>query len=170
MFVLAVAVCVAATFLMYCAYYPLKYQNYIAEYSSKFNISPALVCAVINAESSFDKDAVSNKGAVGLMQIMPSTAKAISAALDENFDESNLFDVKTNIKYGSFYLSQLLKQFEFDEALCAYNAGMGKVLGWLKNPQYSTDGQHLHTIPYPQTKAYVEKVKKNINFYQNKII
>lgn len=166
--VLTMTVCLVINFLMYNLYYPLKYQSQIILYAEEYQLDEALICAIINTESSFEETAVSNKGAIGLMQIMPSTAKAISEALDENFDVEQLFSAETNIKYGCYYLSVLLKQFEFEEALCAYNAGPSKVRGWLKNSEYSSDGQHLNSIPYSETRNYVEKVKKNIKFYQNK--
>ena len=158
---LTMTICLVINFLMYSLYYPLKYQSQIEFYAQEYLLDEALICAVINTESGFEEDVISSKGAVGLMQLMPSTAKAISEALDEPFDEKDLLNAEVNIKYGCHYLAMLLKQFDFDEALCAYNAGMGKVRGWLKNPRYSADGQHLNSIPYAETKAYVEKVKKN---------
>ena len=127
-----------------------------------------LICAIINVESGFEKEALSNKGASGLMQLMPETAQSIANALDENFDKEDLFNAETNIKYGSYYIASLLKNFNLEEALCAYNAGPTKVRGWLKNPEYSSDGVTLNVIPYAETRQYVERVKKNINFYQNK--
>lgn len=163
-------VCLLINFLLYSFFYPLKYQNIINLYAQEFKVDAALICAVINAESSFDKDAVSNKGAIGLMQIMPTTARSLSYAFDEDFESQDLFDENVNIKYGTYYLSVLLQSFDLREALCAYNAGPTKVRSWLKNAQYSCDGEHLQVIPFKETREYVQKVEKNIKFYQNKII
>ncbi len=159
---------IGITFLLYQLIYPLRYRDEISFYAKEFNLPEPIICAIINVESGFEKDALSNKGACGLMQLMPDTAQSIAYALDENFEKDNLFQPETNIKYGSYYISSLLKNFELEEALCAYNAGPTKVRGWLKNPEYSSDGVKLSVIPYEETRLYVERVKKNINFYQNK--
>lgn len=159
----------ALSFLMYQIYYPTKYSSQIALASSEYSVGEALIYALINVESSFDKNAVSPKGAKGLMQLMPSTASSIAAVLDEPFLEEDLFDEETNIRYGTYYIHILLAQFDFDEAICAYNAGPSKVRSWLKNPDYSCDGEHLDRIPYPETERYLQKVKKNFSYYKNKI-
>ncbi len=167
-FLFATVICVVINFLLYNLYYPLKYENYINLYAQEFSVDKSLICAIINTESSFDKNALSLKGAVGLMQILPSTGKAIAESFNDNFEINLLYDENVNIKYGSFYLSKLLSQFNFDEAICAYNAGPTKVKNWLNNPNYSDDGKCLKSIPYSETKNYLEKVKKNLKFYRNK--
>lgn len=164
---LVTAVVVAMTFLIYHLAYPLKYENMIISASLEFSIQPELIAAVINSESSFDKNATSNKGAEGLMQLMPTTANMLAAQLGmENVD---LFDPETNIKLGSFYLSQLFARFDnFEVAICAYNAGPGRVSSWLKDERYSNDGKTLSNIPFSETATYLEKVVKNAKIYQNR--
>ena len=158
---------VALTFLMYNLAYPLKYQDMIISASLRFEVEAPLIAAVINSESSFDKTAISNKGAVGLMQLMPSTAQAIAGQLEKS--EYDLFDPETNIEFGSFYLSKLLKSFSnFEAAICAYNAGPSRVREWLSDENYSSDGETLFHIPYPETQKYLENVLKNLKFYQNR--
>lgn len=168
MVLLSALICACITFLFYSLYYPLKFRAQIENTAAEFDLPAALICSIINVESSFNENACSNRGALGLMQLMPETASSIAVALDENFNENMLYDGETNIRYGAYYISSLLKSFEFEEALCAYNAGPTRVRGWLKSPQYSDDGVKLKSIPYSETREYVERVKKNLNFYQKK--
>lgn len=168
--------------------YPLKYTEEINAASEEFGVSSELIASIINAESHFNERAVSNKGAVGLMQIMPSTAEfVIKKMVNENvqdksdedlqlnlFDyqkgEGELFDPLTNIRIGTCYISYLIKKFKnIDTALCAYNAGEGKVAEWLNKSEYSVDKISLKTIPYRETNNYVEKVNINLKVYSRKI-
>ena len=142
-------------------YYPA-----VAEYSKKSNIDPALALAVIRAESGFDKNAKSKKGAVGLMQIMPETAAYIASLCDYG-GEIDLLDPDCNICLGCAYLSYLLNKFKNEKvAVCAYNAGETKVAGWLKSKEYSIDGKDLVKIPYAETREYFFKVEKYKNRYE----
>ena len=85
------------------------------------------------------------------------------------FEKMNLYEPKTNIKYGCFYLKYLAKKFKTEkEILCAYNAGETTVLMWLKNDSLSDDGKLLKEIPYAVTKAYAEKIIKNKKYYLNR--
>ncbi|MBO7187575.1 MAG: lytic transglycosylase domain-containing protein, partial [Clostridia bacterium] len=134
-------------------------------YSQKNDLSPYLVYAVILAESSFNKNVVSSAGAVGLMQVMPSTAKFIAKNLGEI--EYDLFDAKTNIKFGTYYLRYLLDKFSvLETALLAYNAGEGTVKNWLKNSEYSKDGVSIFNVPFKETREYLEKILKYQKKYQ----
>ena len=99
-----------------------RYDRFIRNISRDHGISPALVKAVIKAESGFDPNAVSPVGAIGLMQVMPETARRVGI--------HDPYDPQSNIRAGVRYLKQLLDQFEDDEslALAAYNSGPAKVL------------------------------------------
>jgi soluble lytic murein transglycosylase len=142
-----------------------KYGNAVTKYGYQFNVDGNLIFAVMKAESNFDETAVSDKGAVGLMQILPSTGEFISRKLNEEFDRNLLFDYETNIKYGAWYLSYLKGKFDdFICVLAAYNAGEGNVAYWLT--KYSDDGIHLNSIPYKETENYVNKVKSYYNNYK----
>lgn len=135
--------------------YPRKYESIVNIYSSEFEVDSALVFAVIKAESNFDPSAISSAGAVGLMQLLPSTAKWIAYEFNEEYLEENLFVPEINIKYGCFYLSYLTKKFNsIIEVICAYNAGEGVVRNWLREYGKIT----ADNIPYPETKAYYEKI------------
>ncbi len=147
----------------------MKYQEEIIENAKLNDLSPALIASIINVESGFRKDVVSNKGAIGLMQIMPQTAEWICSKNSLNFDELDLKDEKTSIKLGSQYLEILTNTFEnLDSAICAYNAGPSKVKSWLANEEYSKDGVKLNKIPYKETSDYLNKVKKNLRHYSNR--
>lgn len=149
--------------------YPMEYSNYIFNYSKKYNLSPYMVAAVIKAESDFDKDAVSNKDARGLMQITPSTARWAAEQMKiKNFHEEMLYDEELNIRMGCWYLSNLISEFGIDMkiVLAAYNGGRGNVRKWLNNYENSSDGKTLSYIPFKETDEYVKKVNVNYNMYR----
>ena len=149
--------------------YPLSYQTLIKKYSEKYDVDPYLVAAIINVESKFDKNAVSNKNARGLMQIAPITGKWASEELNiDDFDVEDLFDPELNIMIGSWYLNVLSQEFDnnLQLILAAYNAGSGNVVRWLQNKMYSEDGKSLMIIPFNETKDFVKKVQKNISIYK----
>ncbi|MBE7091513.1 MAG: lytic transglycosylase domain-containing protein [Clostridiales bacterium] len=147
--------------------YPVRYTELVKRYAEENSFSPAFIFAVIYAESGFNANAVSKKGAVGLMQIMPQTAGFIAGRNGYDYLESYLTNPEYNIRTGCRYLSYLRARF-LDEStlLAAYNAGEGNVGEWLKNPKYSVDGKILSKIPYPETQNYVQKVQKLKNKYE----
>lgn len=148
--------------------YPIGYKTMIVEYSKEYNLDPYLVASIINVESKYDKDALSQKDARGLMQISPSTGKWASEVLGiENYSEDILFDPETNIRIGTWYLSTLFKEFNnnLDSVLAAYNAGSGNVNKWLNDENYSRDKTSLAIIPFQETKDYLVRVKKNYKVY-----
>lgn len=149
--------------------YPLNYQEHILTYSKEYNLDPNLVAAVIKAESDFDKDALSHRGAYGLMQIMPDTADWIAAQSGmKEITYDALYTPEINIKMGCWYLDNLSKEFNGDInlILAAYNGGRGNVQKWLNDEEYSKDGKNLHLIPFKETDGYVKKVNKNYKIYK----
>ncbi|MBE7053293.1 MAG: lytic transglycosylase domain-containing protein [Ruminococcaceae bacterium] len=147
-------------------YYPLKHEVLIENISSKYNVDKYLVMGVISAESRFDINAKSHKGAKGLMQLTDSTAMWCNNNFNLNYKNIDLFSAETNIEIGCIYLEYLIDTYEsIETALAAYNAGPGNVNKWLKNENYSKDGKTLDVIPYGETKDYVEKVTKRRNSY-----
>lgn len=142
--------------------YPLKYRELIEQYGDKYDISYELLAAVIYTESGFDENAVSGVGAVGLMQLMPTTAEEIAWRLGEDYSTVNIKDPETNIAYGSFYLNYLYRYLgeNWDTACAAYNAGIGKVSSWLKDSAYSDDGVSLKSIPIAETDNYIKRINK----------
>ena len=143
--------------------YPQKYKDLILEYSTQYELDPVLVASVINVESKYNTSALSSAGAVGLMQVKPSTATWI---MDEDITQEQLTEPELNIKVGCLYLSQLLEQFNNLEcALAGYNAGPNNVETWLIMEEYSTDGAKLISTPFEETNNYIAKVKSNMIIY-----
>lgn len=150
-------------------FYPLKYRENIIKYSEEYDLSPYLVAAVIKTESNFKPNAKSNKGAHGLMQITPSTAKWAAEKMKiDDYKENMLTDPEFNIRMGCWYIDNLKKEFDGDMnlVLAAYNGGRGNVQKWLSDNNHSKDGKSLYHIPFKETDEYVKKVKVNYNIYK----
>jgi len=148
--------------------YPMRYEEEIMFASKKYLVEPYIIASMINVESSYNQYAISSKGAVGLMQILPETALWLSEQMEiDNFEEGLLTDVQTNILMGTYYLKYLMRKFQnLTVVFCCYNAGEGTVLSWLGDQKYSIDGVSLIKIPYFETKQHVEKLEKNLKVYQ----
>lgn len=143
--------------------YPKKYADAVELASAEFGIPENLIYAIIKAESGFKADAISSAGAIGLMQVLPSTFDGdIKPALGiDKYGETALFDYMINIRSGAYYFSRLLKFCKDTEtALAMYNAGIGNVEKWLGNRKYSSDGKTLipEKIPVSETRSYVTRV------------
>lgn len=148
--------------------YPIGYKSTIVEYSKEYNLDPYLVASIINVESKYDKDAISQKDARGLMQIGPSTGKWASEVLEiKDYNEDILFDPEINIRIGTWYLSTLFREFDnnLELVLAAYNAGSGNVTKWLNDEKYIDDKNNLAIIPFKETEDYLVKVDKNYKVY-----
>lgn len=168
---LAIIIILFGTFIInrntvYKLMYPKKYSEYVSKYADEFNLDENLVYSVIRAESKFRPNAISNKGAKGLMQIGDITR---DWAVEElQLGEIDIFNPETNIKIGCWYLNKLFKEFgDMNLVIAAYNGGSGNVTKWLENEDYSRDGENLHNIPFRETSDYVRKVNKNYEMYNN---
>lgn len=146
--------------------YPLKYEDVILSASDEYNLEPEFICAVIHTESKFETEAQSHAGAQGLMQIMPDTFSWLTDYRDKEHEPEDINDPAVNIDYGTFYLRYLTDKYG-DEytAAAAYNAG-NVVDDWLLDPACSSDGVTLHSIPYPETSEYVERIQFAESMYQ----
>lgn len=145
---------------------PYKYDSLVQKYSEQRSLDKALVAALINQESGYRPDIKSNKGAMGLMQIMPETAKWISGQLEEDYDSMDFTDPETNIRYGTWYLKYLMDKYTVTEnALAAYNAGSGNVDEWLDDPSVTENGK-LTNIPFEETKNYVRSIMRMKEVYR----
>jgi soluble lytic murein transglycosylase len=135
------------------------YDEYINQYANKFSIDSQLVKSVIKRESNINPEAVSNKGAMGLMQIMPKTAREIAVQLNvSDYSSDKLKDARVNIMLGTYYLKKLLDYYNNNLilALAAYNAGIGNVDMWRKEiPDLYIN---VEKIPFNETKNYVKSV------------
>ena len=151
------------------AFHPLSYASAIARYSSAADVDPYLVAAVVNVESSFRPDVVSSAGAVGLMQVVPSTAQPIArdAGIKGKMDVAALSDPDTNIRIGTLYLAELLARYSGDVklALAAYNAGMGNADVWAAEWKRN-HGALSDTIDFPETAHYVDEVEAQAATYR----
>jgi soluble lytic murein transglycosylase len=141
-------------------WYPLRYSTNVRVYASQDHLDPALLAAVIEAESKFNPEARSTAGAVGLMQLTPTTAKGIAQYTGgSRFRLSDLTNPDINIRYGAWYLGHLLDRYHGDErlALAAYNAGEENVDRW--------QSKHLG-IQFGETRDYVAKVERLKGIYR----
>ena len=142
--------------------YPTAYTEWIAQYAGEYSLDPYLVQSIMRCESSNDPAAVSDAGAIGLMQIMPDTGEWVAHKLDldDTYTVDQLYDPETSIRFGCWYLHFLQGRFDGDvmEMVAAYNAGHGSVEDWLADPRFSQDGITLASIPFEQTARYYEKV------------
>ena len=148
--------------------YPRKYSVYVEKYSKEYNLDENFVYSIIKAESKFNPNALSHKGAKGLMQIADITRDWAIVELDLEKD-IDIYDPEINIMIGCWYLNRLYKEFgNTDLVIAAYNGGSGNVSKWLADEKYSQDGKKLHIIPFDETDKYVKKVNRNYEQY-NKI-
>lgn len=148
--------------------YPLMYDDIVDKYCDIYDVDKYLVFSVIRTESFFSPDAVSDKGAVGLMQIMPETGKWIAEKLNlENFSNKDLFEPEKNIMMGVWYLNYLSGRFNGnrDNIIAAYNAGPTNVSKWLQNSDFCPDGKNLSSIPFSETREYRKKVNSAYDMY-----
>jgi len=146
---------------VYGFFYPQKYTAEVEEYSKEFGVEEATVYAVIKSESGFREDVESHAGAIGLMQLMPSTFEWLQDKLEDEikYTAEDLKKPDINIRYGTYFLSYLLERYgDLDTACAAYNAGTTTVDEWLSDKRYSDDGIKLKVIPYPETESYVRKI------------
>jgi soluble lytic murein transglycosylase len=149
--------------------YPLEHAGAIRAGAARYSLDPALVAAVVYAESKFDESARSSQGAVGLMQVLPETADQIAVESGGvAFTTSDLEDPRINVRYGSYYLKQALDTYGGDlrAAVASYNAGMGAVSEWVAEARAGGHELRVKDIPYPETRAYVEKVLEARRVYR----
>ena len=154
-FAIVVVFCITGFLWHRYFWFDMQYDTHISTCCNEFDVDKSLVYAIVKAESNFDQYAISNKGAVGLMQIMPSTATFVSQKIGkQTFD---LTDAKDNLTLGIAYLSYLDKRFnDVKYVICAYNAGEGKVQEWI-----NSGGD----IAFDETKNYLTRVEFNLKIY-----
>lgn len=150
--------------------YPKTYSEIISVYAEEYDVEENLIYAVIKAESNFNSEAVSNRDAIGLMQIVKETA--IDVAKKNNIDidteniEEEILDIDNNVNIGTKYLSTLLTQYgNIEVALAAYNAGIGTVNNWIDKQIIQADGSDIENIPYKETNNYVRKILRDYSVY-----
>jgi soluble lytic murein transglycosylase len=149
-------------------YHPLAYEGEIAAAASARHVDPYLVAAVINVESGYSPDEISNRGAVGLMQLMPATAREVAReqAVRTKVDTESLKVPDTNIALGTAYLALLIKRYDRNvvSALAAYNGGMSNGDRWHSRGASNADVRKR--IDFPETQKYVASVLKERSTYR----
>jgi len=140
-------------------WYPLPYAQIVRGHARNYRLDPALLAAVIYAESKFRPDARSSSGAVGLMQLLPDTAKGIAVHTGgTQFRVSDLTNPELNVRYGSWYLRHLIEKYGDERtALAAYNAGQQNVDDWRAKGE---------PIQFSETRHYVARVEDLKRIYR----
>jgi len=140
-------------------WYPLEYDEIVRGHAQNYGLDPALLAAVIYQESKFKADAESSSGAIGLMQVLPDTAKGIALHTGGSaFRVDDLYDPELNVRYGCWYLRHLLRKYGDERtALAAYNAGQDNVDRWRR----AGGG-----IRFAETRAYVRRVEELKRIYR----
>jgi soluble lytic murein transglycosylase len=141
-------------------WYPLRYDDIVRGHARNYDLDPALLAAVIYQESKFRADAHSSSGAIGLMQLLPDTAKGIALHTGGSaFRVDDLYNPEINVRYGAWYLSHLLQKYGDERtALAAYNAGQDNVDRWRRAGR---------GIQFAETRAYVDRVEDLKKIYRD---
>lgn len=148
--------------------FPQAYIDKVSDVAKKYGLDPLWVLSLMRQESAFNAEIVSSSDAIGLMQLLPSTAAEVASSMDQqspSIDE--LKDPETNIRLGISYLSHLLSKFNGNVvfALAGYNAGPNKVSEWVGLRSQFTPLEFIESIPYQETRDYVKKVIRNFIIY-----
>ena len=147
--------------------YPCDFEEIVNKYSVQYGVPAGIVYSMIKTESDFKSNAVSDAGAVGLMQITADTCEWIAMKLGEKYEFALTYDPETNIRYGTYLVSYLKLEYgNWDTVFAAYNAGFGRVDKWLEDERYSDGNGVLKEIPIDETRAYVEKINETREIYK----
>jgi soluble lytic murein transglycosylase len=149
--------------------FPMPYQRDLVANARLQNLDPYMVAALIRQESEFNPSAVSHKSAYGLTQIMPATGRQLARRTGvRRFRKSMLLQPATNLKLGSKYLRSMLDEWggKWEETLASYNAGKSRVDEWLSWDVYREPAEFVETIPFTETRDYVQAVLRNAAMYR----
>ena len=151
--------------------YPAPYPDYVSRISREFSVNREYIYGVMRRESLFIPDIRSSAGAVGLMQLMPATARQVGEQLGVKAPKWKLIESDLNIRLGVKYLSHLLKRFDGNMVLstAAYNAGPTRVRKWLVNKPMAAD-VWVESIPFDETRSYVKAVLFNSVVFELSLI
>jgi soluble lytic murein transglycosylase len=154
--------------IVYESIYPKAYSEYVEKYGEENNVSPAMIWGIMKAESMYQPWVKSSVGALGLMQVMPTTGQKIAGMLNvKSFAPEMLLEPAHAIRFGSKYLERLGKKFDYSVQLmaAAYNAGPHRVSQWLYHFGYMQMDEWVEHIPFVETRNYVKKVTMNYIAY-----
>jgi len=158
------------TSLVWSGAFPMGYQSIIQSVVPQ-HVDPFLVSGLIREESSYSARVVSPVGAIGLMQLMPATAKNVAQQLhlsDSTYDSDRLYQPEHNIQVGTHYLGQLLNEFQGNiiYAVAAYNAGPRAVQRWIAKNGHRPADEFVEFIGYRETRGYVKRVVGSYRIYR----
>ncbi|NND93156.1 MAG: lytic transglycosylase domain-containing protein [Granulosicoccus sp.] len=147
--------------------FPVLYRTEVAKASAQNSIEPAWIFGVMRRESAYIRDIRSRAGAVGLMQLMPRTAKYVAKLQGNKNWRGDLTDSATNIDFGTYYLRHVMNRFDDHQVLAtaSYNAGPHRVDKWLRNDMVDAD-VWIDSIPYTETRRYVRAVMAYSAIYE----
>jgi soluble lytic murein transglycosylase len=148
--------------------YPVPYQEAIERYSRERNLDPFLMAGLIRQESEFNPRAVSRANAIGLTQVRPATGRFLSRRLRLPYTTSKLYLPDFNVQLGTFHLREMIDSLAGDlpAALAAYNAGKSRADRWLTWGQFREPAEFIETIPFTETREYVQTVLRNADMYR----
>jgi peptidoglycan lytic transglycosylase len=149
--------------------FPRPYWTDLQRYSSANSLDPYLVASLIRQESEFNPGAISRANALGLMQVLPGTGKKLAKDMNiRHFTPDQLLTPNTNIQLGTRYFKQLLEKFNGtpEYALAAYNAGTNRVEDWLAAGTYRDASEFVESIPFTETREYVQAIMRNATVYR----
>jgi len=147
--------------------YPLPYEAAVRHEAAVNGLDPAFVAGLIRQESAFQANAVSSANALGLMQVLPSTAKLLAKEAHVRYARKKLFEPDYNIKLGTLYVKDLLRRAGGPEqALAAYNAGEDRISTWSAERNYDGIAELVESIPFTETREYVQIVLRNAGAYR----
>ncbi|MBN2865835.1 MAG: transglycosylase SLT domain-containing protein [Thiotrichales bacterium] len=150
--------------------FPIPHQSPVMQSADKHGVDPAWIYGVIRRESAFSEDIQSSAGAVGLMQLMPQTAKYIGRKIGiKRTPKSVLTQPKSNIELGSAYLAYLHKKYDGNKVLAtaSYNAGPKRVDSWIPKDHSLPADQWVDSIPFSETRAYVKAVLEYTTIFKS---
>lgn len=147
--------------------YALPYESSIRRWSSKTGLDPLLVAGLIRQESAFQPDARSVSDAIGLMQLLPKTARQVARQQRLRYSRARLTDPDYNVRLGTAYFASLMNELgSVEAALAAYNAGDDRVKSWTAGQTYHEPAEFVESIPFTQTRLYVQIITRNATIYR----
>jgi soluble lytic murein transglycosylase len=150
------------------ALFPKPYWPDLKKFSSQNSLDPYLVASLIRQESEFNPSAVSRANALGLMQLLPKVGSAVAKQEKlAHFSSGQLFTPEVNLQLGTRYFREMVDKFgSFEYALAAYNAGTNRVDDWLGQGKYRDPQEFVESIPFTETREYVQAILRNANVYR----
>src|SRR6202043_963981 len=147
--------------------YPLPYEASLRREATRNDFDPMFAAGLIRQESTFQADAVSHANAIGLMQVLPKTGKLLAKQLKVRYVKTKLFEPDYNLQLGMLYIASLLRATGAPEyALAAFNAGEDRIAAWRAERNYEEIPELVESIPFTQTREYVQIVLRNAAVYR----